>query len=240
MSDTIQNPNSLFHGPLIPESIMTASRAELTDLELKIEGELPENLQGHVFIVAPVGTVDSGGLPFYNGSSLLNGDGMIYRLDFDCQGKVRIKTRLVKPPDYYADLATRTGTQYENHRFRNHGITRFSLTLGLRNDLNTAFLPMHWGEDPLDRLLVTYDAGRPYELDTENLEIVTPIGSNQEWKAEVNAPNFPFRPILSTAHPVFDAYTDEMFTVNYGRSTSNFLQTFPAVFNLDKLPKEFY
>jgi carotenoid cleavage dioxygenase-like enzyme len=65
---------------------MTASRDELDDIQLEIEGNLPEDLQGHVFIVAPVGTVESGGLPFKDGDSLLNGDGMIYRLDFDRPG----------------------------------------------------------------------------------------------------------------------------------------------------------
>ena len=69
--------------PPVPQSIMTASRDELDNVELEIEGNLPKDLQGHIFIVDPVGTVESGGLPFKDGDSLLNGDGMIYRLDFD-------------------------------------------------------------------------------------------------------------------------------------------------------------
>jgi carotenoid cleavage dioxygenase-like enzyme len=226
--------------PQLPESIMTASRCEHTNLNLEIEGQLPEDLQGHVFIVAPVGTVNSGGLPFPNGDSFLNGDGMIYRLDFDVPGEVTITTRLVKPPDYYADKATQPGSSYEKYQFRNHGISRFSWKLGLRNELNTAFLPMRWREDAIERLLVTYDTGRPYEIDTETLEVVTPIGSNQEWQAEINKPTFPFKPILSTAHPVFDAYKGEMFTVNYGRSMLNFLETLPILFELEELPDEFY
>jgi hypothetical protein len=58
-----------------PESSMKASRDELDDLKLKIEGNLPEDIQGHVFIIAPVGSVNSGGLPYPDGDSLLNGDG---------------------------------------------------------------------------------------------------------------------------------------------------------------------
>jgi len=59
---------------------MTASRDELDNVQLEIfEGHLPDDVQGHVFIVAPVGTVDSGGLPFKDGNSFLNWDGMIYR-----------------------------------------------------------------------------------------------------------------------------------------------------------------
>lgn len=43
------------------------------------EKDLPDDLRGHVFIIAPVGTIESGGLPFTNGDSFLSGDGMIYR-----------------------------------------------------------------------------------------------------------------------------------------------------------------
>ena len=240
MSESTQNSIDLLSNcyPSVPESILNASRCELTDIKLEIEGELPEDLQGYVFIVAPVGSVNSGGLPYPNGDPLLNGDGIIYRLDLAQQGEVTIKTRLVKPPDYYADKATRPGTKYAKYRFRNHGITRFSLSLGFRNELNTAFLPMKFAGDSQERLLVTYDAGRPYEIDTETLEITNPVGANQEWRAEINQPQFPFKPILSTAHPAFDAYTSEVFTVNYGRSISNFLQTIPFFLELEQLPSE--
>ncbi|ROH96663.1 carotenoid oxygenase family protein [Microcystis aeruginosa FACHB-524] len=240
-----ENPNNYSSNlpsgcPLIPESILTANRCEHTELNLEIEGQLPEDLQGHFFMVAPVGTVDSGGLPFPDGDSFLNGDGMIYRLDFDRPGEARIKTRLVKPADYYADKATQLGSPYEKYRFRNHGIVRFSYSLGFRNELNTAFLPMPSADESLDRLLVTYDVSRPYELDTETLEVVTPVGSNQEWQAEINKPKYPFKPILSTAHPAFDAYTGEMFSVNDGRAIINFMETLPAILALEELPEEIY
>ncbi len=223
--------------PQVPESIMTASRCELTDMQMQISGNLPQDLQGHVFTVAPVGSINSGGLPYPSGDSLLCGDGMIYRLDFDSQNEVRLTTGLVKPPDYYADKATRSGSKYDKYRFRNHGITRFSLSLGIRNQLNTAFLPMKFSSDSQKRLLVTYDAGRPYEIDTETLELVTPVGSNQEWQSELNY-NAPFPAFLSTAHPVFDPHKQQMFTVNYGRSLGNFLDTIPFIYDLEQLPQE--
>ena len=222
--------------PLVPKSIVTASRCELTDTQMVIDGSLPEDLHGHVFMVAPAGTVDSGGLPFPDGDSILNGDGMIYRLDFDRKGEVRLKTRLAKPPDYYADKATR-GTKYAKYQFRDHGITRFSFVLGSRNELNTALLPMKFSDESNERLLVTYDAGRPYEIDPETLEVVTPVGSNVEWRAELDGLNFPFQPFLSTAHPAFDAHTNTMFTVNYGRSIDNFLETIPFIYDLEQLPQ---
>ncbi|RUT04438.1 hypothetical protein DSM106972_046660 [Dulcicalothrix desertica PCC 7102] len=224
--------------PKVPESIMTASRCEHTAIQMKIDGYLPADLHGHVFMVAPTGTVESGGLPFTDGDSLLCGDGMIYRLDFDCPNEVRLTTRIAKPPDYYADKATRLGSKYEKYRFRNHGIIRFSLSLGIRNQLNTAFLPMKFSQDSQERLLVTYDAGRPYEIDTQTLEVVTSIGTNQEWQSELNGYNAPFPAFLSTAHPAFDAHTQKMFTVNYGRSLANFIDTIPFIYNLEQLPQE--
>jgi Retinal pigment epithelial membrane protein len=217
--------------PPVPQSIMTASRDELNHVELEIfAGHLPDDLQGYVFIVAPVGTVESGGLPFKNGDSFLNGDGMVYRLDFNQKGKVALKTRIVKPLDYYFDA----GTQGTKLGFRNHGILRFSLLLGARNELNTAFLPVKFSQDESERLLVTYDAGRPYEINTNTLELITPVGSNKEWRPEAPLP-YLFPPIFSTAHPAFDTYTHEMFGVNYGRSLENFIESVPALEEIDKL-----
>lgn len=222
----------------VPEGIMTAGRCELTDIKLHIEGTLPEDIQGHVFIVGPVGSVTSGGLPYTDGDSLLNGDGMIYRLDFDQKGEVGFKSRIVTPPCFWADKATRPGTKYDKYRFRNHGLIRFSFALGARNQLNTAFVPIKFPDDSYERLLVTYDVGRPYEIDTETLEVVTPIGSNLEWHPAATGFNFPFQPVFSTAHPVFDRHSHELFTVNYGRSISSFLATIPFIYDINELPQE--
>ena len=230
------NFKTISNCPPSPESLLKANRDEL-DTKLEVtnlgEQELPADLQGHVFIVAPVGTFESGGLPFPDGDSFMNGDGMVYRLDFNQPGEVRLKTKIIKSPDYYADLASYSQPQYAQYRFKNHGMIRFSSTLGSRNPLSVAFLPVKFDGDEQERLLVTYDAGRQYEIDTETLELVTPVGSNREWQPEVNI-NFPFPPIMSTAHPVFDARQSEMFTVNYGRALSNFLN-FPALPLLNKL-----
>lgn len=211
--------------PVAPRSLLVAKRDEL-DLKLEVTNltaaSLPADLLGHVFIVAPVGTSESGGLPFADGDSFMSGDGMVYRLDFNGSGEVMLKTRLIKSPDYYADLASGKREEYAKYRFNNHGMIRFSPTLGSRNPLSVAFLPVKFDGDTQERLLVTYDAGRQYEIDPVSLKLVTPIGSNQEWQAEVKV-NFPFPPVLSTAHPVFDARQSEMLTINYGRSLANLL-----------------
>lgn len=223
---SLTNSQALNSCPSVPPSLLHANREELTDISLDItqvgEKEFPQDLKGHVFIVAPAGTVDSGGLPFSDGDSFLSGDGMVYRLDFDRLGEVRLTTRIVKPPDYYADKASRSDDKYAKYRFHNHGIIRFSLGLGSRNQLSIGFQPLQCPGDTQARLLVTYDAGRHYEIDTETLKVATPVGWNREWRGETKL-NFAFQPILSTAHPAFDFREGELFTVNYGRSLGSFL-----------------
>jgi carotenoid cleavage dioxygenase-like enzyme len=228
--------------PPIPKTLATTNRRELDIqldiLESKLPGNsLPEGLQGHVFIVGPVGSIDSGGLPYPDGDTVFNGDGMMYRLDFDRSGEVRLKSRLAKTPCYYADAATQPGTKYAKYGFRNFGIERFSRFLGARNELNTAFQPLKFSPDEPERLLVTYDGGRPYEIDTETLEVVTPVGKNSEWRPEVSL-GFPFPPVLGTAHPGFDPHTKELFAVNFGRSLLNFLETVPILYDLGQFPSE--
>ena len=73
----------------------------------------------------------------------------------------------------------------------------------------------------------------PYEIDTNTLKVVTPVGSNKEWRPD--SPPY-FLPIFSTAHPAFDTDTGEMFAVNYGRSLENFLDTIPF---LEKIEERF-
>jgi hypothetical protein len=158
---------------------------------------------------------------------------MIYRLDFDnLPGGAFLAARLVKPPCYYADAAADKCQKYQDLKFKNYGITRISGPLGARNQLNTAFVPLKFSQDESERLRATWDVGRPYEIDPKTLETVTPVGRNDEWK-EVSKignmpgkPPTPFKVIQTSAHPCFDPYTKEMFTVNIGRSLSNILSQF--------------
>ncbi|MGB6301188.1 MAG: carotenoid oxygenase family protein [Rivularia sp. (in: cyanobacteria)] len=197
----------------IPNSIIKASREEINELELAIFKQddnglslvenLPDDLSGHVFIAAA--------LPYGDGSFVLNGDGMIYRLDLT-EGKAKLKTNIAKTPCYYADLAIQNQpSKYpSDFKFHNGGPARISQALGSRNQLNTAFLKT------IDQLLVTFDAGRPYEIDPSSLEILEPIGSTKNWQ-EI----FPLSSIFGTysnpAHPVSDikGLEEELFTINY-------------------------
>ena len=92
-------------------------------------------------------------------------------------------------------------------------LVRVSLMLGGRNMANTAFVVM---ED--DRIFVTYDGGRPNELDPDTAEYVTAVGTNKEWEGLMPSwiswlmPH-PFKTIMSTAHPVVEDNT--LFTVEF-------------------------
>lgn len=203
--------------------------------------ELPPGLYGYVFIVGAL--FQSEDKPQENGTQLYTGDGMVYRLGFE-DGKATLKTRIAKTPCYYADLATQfyladtyveavpflfkkiTSFFVEKYKifsyfsaFRNGGPSRFSLILGARNQLNTAFLKTR------DRLLLTMDAGRSYQLDPDSMELIEPVGSTEDWFSI-----FPiisrltwiniFEIYVSSAHYVSDFNNlankqDELYTTNY-------------------------
>ena len=62
--------------------MMRASAKELHSIHLNIVfGEIPQCLSGHVFLIGPVGSVVSNGLPNPDNSHVWNGNGLIYRFD---------------------------------------------------------------------------------------------------------------------------------------------------------------
>ncbi len=242
----------------VPRSVIKTSRKEITDLQLHIrqyvhqggdvwelaaEGnavELPPGLQGYFFVVGALFQSDD--RPQEEGTALYTGDGMIYRLGFE-QHQAILKTRITKTPCYYADIGI-TGASdravwkpetafSKKHRiwsyfaaFRNGGPSRFSILLGGRNQLNTALLRVD------DRLIVTIDAGRPYEVDPDSLELIASIGTTAQWLGILPivsrlvaqfAGSYPFDVYINSAHPVTDLVHSEstadaepgFFTTNY-------------------------
>lgn len=221
--------------PYFPAAILTVNRQEIDgDSMIVTEGKLPDDLQGHAFILAAAGFVDSKPLPgtslvlpSIDGNPAINSDGMIFRLDFHKQGKkskpgeVCLKTKIVGTPCYWADKATFEKEEYIELKFYNLGLARLSEWLGVRNVSNTAWMSMKFpGEN--SRLFVTLDAGRSHEIDTESLEVVTPLGWNKEWIPQMKL-TLPFALAMSTAHPYFDPRKNEVFTVNYCKSIETML-----------------
>lgn len=217
---------------------LTGSRIEIDDEPMQvIEGAIPDDISGFVYIVCQMGNVNSNGLPFKkhepNGepnpdfqSPIMNGDGFVYKLNFSNQKKVNISSRIMKPPSYYADLATgfdgpaHKDPRFEGFHFKNLGISRLSFKLGSRNFLNTAFLPVHFKTDSTPSLLVTDDVARPFKLNAKTMELDTAIGENSDWKSSMPPKlKFPFPLTETTAHPSWDPITKEFFSFNFSKST---------------------
>lgn len=221
-----------------------ATRDEV-DVQLeKVFGEIPDDLCGFVFFNSPCGTVNSGGLPFMEklpdgsdnpefGSSIFNGDSMMLRFDLSTKGTIGYKTKMLKPPCWYVDEATKIGNgKYPKHwGFKMLGIARTSFKFGSRNELNTAINPIKFEGDSHVRMSANFDMGRPWEFDTQTMELKTAIGSTKEWIGEIPPiANYPFPLFQSTAHPCFDPETKEFFTVN-------FTKTFDTMFFYSKFSK---
>lgn len=236
-----------------------ASSAEVDIVLNVIEGKIPEDLHGVALINSGCGTVNTNGMPYVAkypdgtdcqeyGSPLINGDGLVIRLDFNQTGQVAYKTGQLRAPCYYADLATSPqaspGNPWQDLKFNNLGLARISMKLGTRNELNTAITPVKFSSDNQRRLLATFDAGRPFEFDPKNLKVITAIGKNTIWKAGL--PPFlkqPLAMVLTTAHPVFDPATEELFTVNFTKTDEQLMKAthiFDVLFkDLDWFKREF-
>jgi carotenoid cleavage dioxygenase-like enzyme len=209
----------------------SCSRQEV-DLKLQVlAGKIPTDLQGHVYLNSPCGTVNSptpypknlpnGRVNGEWGDMIFNGDAMLFRFDLDQPDTVSVKSAILRTPCYWADEATKYGTSYYDQGlyFKSMGIGRTSLKLGVRNQVNTALTPFRFAPNQPTRVTANFDVGRPFELDPVSLKLKTAIGANSEW-----SPEFPliaeqvFPMIQSTAHPSFDPQTREFFTVCYQKT----------------------
>lgn len=237
-------PTELFESAPAPRSLNRADRHEhsgtrLQPVEVKrkhwgTSGPVPKDLYGHLFVNTAAGTVRSGGLPFGEkdpeSTTILGGDAYMMRFDFQ-DGAVSLKSRLLRTPCFLFDELTKDDPKYKLYRFFNHGILRFNWLMGARNMNNTAFYPLpEPGADRDDpcRMLATWDAGRPWEIDPETLEAKTPVGRRDEWTAEALGTH-PFPTTFSTAHPQWDAEKGELFTCNYGKGMDALARTIPIV-----------
>ncbi|WP_373543892.1 carotenoid oxygenase family protein [Chamaesiphon sp.] len=202
------------------ERLPTTIKSQIPDWQL------PSDLWGYGFFACPLPPVTS-----FNAAQsargdrmVLNGDGMLYRLGFEA-GRAILKTRMMKTPCYYADLAAQLLPKFDKigYRFLDGGMVRHSLLLGTRNQMNTAFLATK------EHLLATFDAARPHILDPDSMELLEPIGEAIKWQGL--APKQPawltqvFQPYSNPAHPVCDhlqsdSSAGEFITANYSAGLS--------------------
>ena len=224
--------------PLMPakRALTACSRAEITTTLHVLSGTIPDDLQGHVYLNSPCGTVNSptpfpkhlpdGSLNGEWGDILFNGDGMLFRFDLDQPGQVSVKSAILKTPCYWADEATKLGTDYhsEGKYFKGMGLARSSSWIGTRNQVNTAVSPFRFAPDQPTRLTANFDAGRPFELDPVSLALKTPVGYSSEWRGEFPVFLDAVFPLdQSTAHPSFDPETHEYFTVLFTKDLGNLI-----------------
>ncbi len=200
--------------PIYGKLITVSATTPATDLEqlpasiqaqLPAHWQLPADLWGYAFFACPLPPVTTFSPEQYarGDRMVLNGDGMLYRLGFE-NGTAILKTRMMKTPCYYADLAAQLVPKFDKigYRFLDGGMVRHSLLLGTRNQMNTAFVATK------EHLLVTFDAARPHLIDPDTLELLEPIGAASNWQGL--APKQPdwltqvFQPYSNPAHPVCD------------------------------------
>ncbi|MBL9104406.1 MAG: carotenoid oxygenase family protein [Myxococcales bacterium] len=198
------------HIPVAPKRAMPTSMlstgvedlyAAPRTLDLHVlSGELPGDLLGHVFIA---GSIAAPGRPAFSG------EGVMSRIDLlPDPARARLTQAVLRPPCFYADQALLDSDHSSLLTFHDLGLTRLSPILGVRTVLSNSPIALH------DRMIVTTDAGRPWEFDPATLELITPIGWSDEWRGAIPAP-WLFPLVLASAHPAEDPRTGEFFTANY-------------------------
>lgn len=195
------NPLVPAPGAGFPSSTLTGSRVELDAALEVLAGAVPRDMLGHALVNAS--------LPYGDGTPLFTGDSMIYRLSF-AGGGARLRSKVLATPCHAIDMAAGDD---DTMRFRNSGFVRMSSAFGARNFGNTALVPIQDG-----RLLATYDAGRPWEIDPVSLEVVTPVGLQTAWSPFLPpiTPGLNFFTLnMATAHPAYDPDQRTTYIVNY-------------------------
>lgn len=90
--------------PRVPRSVVRTDRTEHTALRMDVvEGALPNDLSGHLYLVAPAHTVEP--VPVGMRTTLMVGDGMICRFDLS-PTRIELTSRLARTHDFVADAIT--------------------------------------------------------------------------------------------------------------------------------------
>ena len=182
----------------LPRSLFSRDAPQDHDLSVR-SGRWPAGLTGELVLSAPAPDTFDGPHPFF-------GEGMTYRLSLE-------------PGMHGAgpgSLAWRQATiDSPSARLRAARPDVFTPTIigvqspfGHINAANTAPLP--WG----DRLFMTWDAGRPTEVDPLTLRYLGEMGHRDEWLSLEVGPQPLLPMVMTSAHPVIDPDRDVLWTVN--------------------------
>ncbi len=182
----------------LPRSVLAPIDPQDRDLAV-VQGTMPAGIGGEIIISAPHASTLGPPHAFF-------GAGMTYRLS-------------LQPETFGAPAGTYAWRQAwidsPSARLQHKRPEVFTATMlgvqspyGLVNAANTAPLP--WG----DRLFMTWDVGRPVEIDPVSLQYLGDVGHRDQWKVFDFMPGPVLPMVTSTAHPVIDHDRDCLWTVN--------------------------
>jgi len=183
---------------------MAPVEREFTDIDLKVNGSIPPELNGVLYRNGP-GRFERGGIPY---GHAFDGDGHLCRFDF-AAGRVGYSNRFVRTRAYRAEEAAGRmlwrgfGTQKPG------GLLTNGLRLRFKNAANTHVI---WHAQ---RLLALWEGGPPHRLDPLTLtclaeeDFAGQLRNRFDPLSRWTAPLLPF-----SAHPKIDAETGEL--INFG------------------------
>ena len=148
--------------PVIPNAY-TACNTTTRDSEMDLhclEGALPADIDGSLFICQCLGSPEA----------YMVGDTNIVRIDFTGNAP-RLTNRFLWTPVSVA----RQKLKHTRHRFDFFGFMYLSPGLGMSSYTEGLYLL------PDGRLAVTGDVDRPWVIERDSLQAVTPIGRRDEW-----------------------------------------------------------
>ncbi len=190
-----------------PTSIMSA-KLETASGRLEVHsGAVPEDLYGSVFMME--------GIPIAEDHFSPAGKGAISRFDFNADGTVTFLRKMIESPAVI--LQDRLPEGPDQFKLLG-GVLYFSQTLGFMDYCNTVPIPM--GDN---RFCMGFEGSMPHEFDGQTLDLVTPVGTPDEWitslpkiASALTPKKWLFNQVRGSAHTYFDHRTSECFTVNYG------------------------
>jgi len=199
----------------IPSSLLTATPGDF-DLEVTA-GRWPSDLRGEMVI--------SGPLPDPALPHAFFGFGTMNRLSLQPgthgapAGRLAWRSRVIDSP----------GRRLYERRpeLFTAGPTGYSSPLGPPNLANTAPLP--WG----DRLLATWDVGRPSELDPVTMRWLGDAGSVDGWGGQSLELGSVFPFLFTSAHPVVDPERSCLWTVKLDPDLSRGFVQVPTIVRWD-------
>ena len=148
--------------PVLPDAY-TVLNTSTFDSEMDLhclEGEIPDDIEGSLFICQCLGSPEA----------FMVGDTNIIRMDFEVK-EPRLTNRLMWTPTALA----RHKLKNTRHRFDFFGLMYLSPGMGMSSYTEGLYIL------PDGRLGVTSDVDRPWVIERDSLQAITPVGRRDEW-----------------------------------------------------------